>query len=70
MGMVIARVVQTRLQLLAERVLPESQCCFRGGRGCTDMIFMVWQLAEKFKKEELEIKKKKKHKCLHEGAKP
>ena len=32
---------------MAERELPESQCGFRRGRGCTDMIFMVRQLAEK-----------------------
>ena len=46
-GKVVARVVQNRLQSLAERELPESQCGFRQGRGCTDMIFMVRQLAEK-----------------------
>ena len=46
-GKLVARVVQNRLQVLAERELPESQCGFRRGRGCTDMIFMVWQLAEK-----------------------
>ena len=39
--------MQNRLQLLAERELPESRCGFRRGRGCTDMIFMVRQLAEK-----------------------
>ena len=38
---------QNRLQVLAERELPESQFGFRRGRGCTDMNFMVRQLAEK-----------------------
>ena len=46
-GKLVARIVQNRLQMLAERELPESQCGFRRGRGCTDMIFVVRQLAEK-----------------------
>ena len=46
-GKLVARVVQGRLQKLAEIELPESQCGFRRGRGCTDMIFVVRQLAEK-----------------------
>ena len=46
-GKVAARIVQTRLQTLAEQVLPETQCGFRRGRGCTDMLFVVRQLAEK-----------------------
>ena len=36
---VVARIVQERPQKLAEDVLPESQCGFRRGRGCADMIF-------------------------------
>ena len=40
-GKVAARIVQTRLQTLAEQVLPETQCGFRRGRGCTDMLFVV-----------------------------
>ena len=46
-GKVVARIVQNRVQVLAERELPESQCGFRRGRSCTDMIFMVRQLAGK-----------------------
>ena len=46
-GKVAARVVHGRLQDLAESVLPESQCGFRKGRGCTDMIYAVRQLVEK-----------------------
>ena len=46
-GKVVARVVQGRLQDLAEEVLPESQCGFRSGRGCSDMIFTVRQVVEK-----------------------
>ena len=46
-GKVIARVLQDRLQQLAEKRLPESQCDLRKGQGCTDMIFTVRQIAEK-----------------------
>ena len=46
-GKVAAKVVQGRLQDLAESVLPESQSGFRKGRGCTDMIYTVRQLVEK-----------------------
>ena len=46
-GKVFAKVIQQRLQSVAERVLPETQCGFRSGRGCTDMIFCARQLIEK-----------------------
>ena len=46
-GKVVARIIQERLQQMAEVELPESQCGFRKGRGCTDMIFTVRQLVEK-----------------------
>jgi hypothetical protein len=46
-GKVVARVLQGRLQKLAEDKLPESQCGFRKGRSCVDIIFMVCQLVEK-----------------------
>ena len=46
-GKMTARIIQDRLQKVAERELSESQCRFRGGRGCTDMTFTVRQLVEK-----------------------
>ncbi len=46
-GKVVSRVIQGRLQKLAEDELPESQCGFRKGRGCVDMVFAVRQLLEK-----------------------
>ena len=42
-----ARILQDRLQKLAEEDLPKSQCGFRKDRGCSDMIFRVRQLVEK-----------------------
>lgn len=46
-GKMAARIIQDRLQKVAKRELPESQCGFRKARGCTDMIFSVRQLVEK-----------------------
>ena len=46
-GKVFARVIQERLSLIAERLLPDSQCGFRKGRGCVDMVFVARQLLEK-----------------------
>ena len=41
-------VVQDRLKLITEVVLPDSQCGFRAGRGCTAiMIFVARQLVER-----------------------
>ena len=36
-----------RMQRVAEEVLPDSQCGFRAGRGCVDMVFCARQLVEK-----------------------
>lgn len=46
-GKVFTRIMQDRLQVVAESVLPESQCGFRKGRGCVDMIFAARQLTKK-----------------------
>ncbi len=46
-GKIFARILQERLQQIAEKVLPESQSGFRKGRGCVDMIFVARQLVEK-----------------------
>ena len=45
-GEMIARILQDHLQQLAEEELPESQCGFCKGRGCSD-ISAVRQLVEK-----------------------
>lgn len=44
---IFARILLDRLLLLAEDVLPESQCGFRPSRGTIDMIFCARQLQEK-----------------------
>ena len=46
-GKVFARVILMRLQKLAERIYPESQCGCRAGRSTIDMIFSLRQLQEK-----------------------
>ena len=45
-GKDFTRVTQERLQVIAERVLPESQSAIRKGEGC-DMIFVARQMLEK-----------------------
>ena len=45
-GKAFARVLLIRLQKLASRVYPESQCGFRVGRSTINMIFSVGQLQE------------------------
>ena len=40
-GKLFGRISQDRLQLIAEKILSESQSGFRKGRGCINMIFTV-----------------------------
>ena len=47
MSKLFARILQQRLQTVAEEKLAESQWSFRRSRGCTDMIFCGKQLIEK-----------------------
>ena len=47
MGKLFGKVLQKRLQELAEELLSDSQCGFCNGRGCVDQIFSVRQLLEK-----------------------
>lgn len=46
-GKIFARTILPRLQILADRILPESQCGFRAGCSIADMVFCVRQLQEK-----------------------
>ena len=47
MGKLFGKVLQRRLQEMAEGVLSDSQCGFHSGRGCVDLIFSARQLLEK-----------------------
>ena len=51
LGKVFARVALQRLQQVAERVHPESQCGFRVQRPTTDMLFTLRQLQEKCREQ-------------------
>lgn len=51
-GKAFARVLLCRLQVLAERILPESQCGFRSKRSTIDMIFSLRQLQEKCREQQ------------------
>ena len=46
-GKLFARIILRRLQMLAERIYPESKCGFRSKRSTDDMIFSLRQLQEK-----------------------
>lgn len=50
-GKILTRIMATRLQPLAERILPETQSCFRTGCGTSDMIFALRQLQEKCREQ-------------------
>ena len=54
-GKVFAKIILKRLQKLAERVLPESQCGFRSNRSTMDMIFSIRQLQEKCREQHLPL---------------
>ena len=44
---VMARLLQDGLQKIAEDELPQSQCGYRKGSSCTDIIFVIKQLVGK-----------------------
>ena len=48
-------VIQDRFKLIAEDVLSDSQCGFRTGRGCLDMIFVARQLIEKVREHRSDL---------------
>ena len=50
-GKAFARVVLSRLRVIAERVYPEAQCGFRTSRSTIDMIFSLRQLQEKCREQ-------------------
>ena len=54
-GKVFARVILMRLQKLAERIYPESQCGLRAGRSTIDMIFSLRQLQEKCREQHMPL---------------
>ena len=51
-GKVFAGVIIARLQILADRMLPESQCGFKSGRSTIDKIFSVRQLQDKCREQQ------------------
>ena len=54
-GKIYARIILVRLQKLAERVYPESQCGFRAERSTIDMIFSLRQLQEKAREQNMPL---------------
>lgn len=54
-GKGFAKIINRRMQELAEQILPESQSGFRKHRGTTDMIFVARLLIEKAKEQNCPI---------------
>ena len=54
-GKMFAKVILIRLQKLAERVYPVSQCGFRAGRSTIDMVFSLRQLQEKCREQQMPL---------------
>ncbi|GAA6107071.1 uncharacterized protein LOC118407100 [Tachysurus ichikawai] len=54
-GKAFTRVAPARLQTLASRIYPESQCGFRAGRSTVDMIFSLRQLQEKCREQQMPL---------------
>ena len=54
-GKVFARVILMRLQKLAERIYPETQCGFRAGRSTIYIFFSLRQLQEKCKEQHMPL---------------
>ena len=52
---VFAEVILIRLQKLAKRVYPESQCGFRAGRPTIDMVFSLRELQEKCREQQMPL---------------
>ena len=55
MGKLFTKVIQVRLQKVAEEVLPDSQCGFRRDRVCVDMIYCTRQLMERTKEHNTKL---------------
>ena len=51
-GKLLARAVLKRLQVLSDRVYPESQCGFRAKRFTTNTVFSLRQLQEKCREQQ------------------
>ena len=54
-GKLFACVAVNRLQRLADRVYPESQCGLRAERSMVDMVFLLWQHQEKCREQSIPL---------------
>lgn len=55
-GKILPRLILNRIiKHVADDIYPESQCGFRAGRGTTDMIFSMRQVAEKVREKNQEL---------------
>lgn len=54
-GKAFGKVILRRLRILAERVLPETQCGFRAERSTADMLFTLRQMQEKCREQRMPL---------------
>ena len=54
-GKVFAKVILIRLEKMAERVYPESQCGFRAGRSTIDIVFSLHQPQRKCREQQMPL---------------
>ena len=54
-GKTFAWVLLIRLQKVAKRILPESQCGFRAKGSIVDMVFSLHQLQEKCREQQMPL---------------
>ena len=57
MGKLFSKVIHRRLQWVTKEVLLDSQCGFRSGRDCVDVVFCAQQLVEKASEHSTKIYK-------------
>ena len=54
-GKILARIINSRISILAESLQPESQCSYRTECGTVDMIFVILQLQEKCREQHQDL---------------
>ena len=54
-GKIFCHILLPKLQLLGEKIYPESQCAFRKGHSTMDMVFSVRQPQEKCREKQIPL---------------
>lgn len=54
-GKVLCRIMDRILKLIADNILPESQCGFKSGNGIIDVVFTARQLQERCVEQRVDL---------------